>query len=40
MSNEELVKRLLVELGGRENVVTAANCMTRLRLTLKDRSLV
>ena len=36
MSNEELVKRLLVELGGRENVVTAANCMTRLRIQVRD----
>lgn len=31
MTNEELVKRILAESGGKENVVTATNCMTRLR---------
>ncbi|MFR3659666.1 MAG: PTS transporter subunit EIIC [Eisenbergiella sp.] len=40
MTNEQLVKRLLTELGGRENVVTATNCMTRLRIHVKDDSLV
>lgn len=40
MSNEELVKRLLVELGGKENVVTATNCMTRLRIQVRDNSKV
>ena len=39
MTNQELVKRALAELGGRENVVTATNCMTRLRIQLKDSSL-
>ena len=32
MSNEELVKRLLAECGGKDNIVTATNCMTRLRI--------
>ena len=40
MTNEELVNRLLAEFGGRENVVTATNCMTRLRIHVKDDSLV
>lgn len=36
MTNEELVKRVLVELGGKENVKTATNCMTRLRVHVQD----
>ena len=40
MTNQELVKRALAELGGRENVVTATNCMTRLRVHVKDDSQV
>lgn len=38
MTNQELVKHALTELGGRENVVTATNCMTRLRVYVKDDS--
>ena len=40
MSNEELVKRLLAECGGKDNIVTATNCMTRLRIQVRDDSLV
>ena len=40
MTNEELVKRILAESGGKENVVTATNCMTRLRIHVKDGSKV
>ena len=36
MTNEELVKQALEKLGGRENVKTATNCMTRLRIHVKD----
>ena len=36
MTNKELSLRLLALLGGRENIVSAVNCMTRLRVTLLD----
>lgn len=38
MTNQELSKKILELVGGKENVVTAANCMTRLRIQLKDSS--
>ena len=38
MSNLDLAKRLVELLGGKENVVKAANCMTRLRVVCKDVS--
>lgn len=38
MTNHDLAVRLLELVGGRENIVTAANCMTRLRVKLKDDS--
>ena len=36
MTNEQLVQKLLELMGGRGNVLTATNCMTRLRFTVKD----
>ncbi|NIZ18480.1 PTS transporter subunit EIIC [Entomospira culicis] len=36
MTHEELSKTLLPLLGGKENIIAVANCMTRLRLTLVD----
>ncbi len=36
MTNEELVKIILEKVGGRENVLAATNCMTRLRIDVKD----
>lgn len=38
MTNQELSLKILELVGGKENVVTAANCMTRLRIQLKDSS--
>lgn len=35
----EIAEQILSHVGGTENVKFAANCMTRLRLTLKDNSL-
>ena len=40
MTNEELVKQILEKMGGRDNVLTATNCMTRLRITVKDNGKV
>ncbi len=40
MSNQELALRILELVGGKDNVVSAFNCMTRMRITLKDRSKV
>ncbi|WMC94158.1 PTS transporter subunit EIIC [Kineothrix sp. MB12-C1] len=40
MTNSELAKKLVELLGGKENVVSATNCMTRLRLIVKDTSIV
>ncbi len=36
MSIEELVKQILEGVGGRENVLAATNCMTRLRIDVRD----
>lgn len=36
MNNKELAIKLVELIGGKENVVKATNCMTRLRLTVKD----
>ena len=36
MTNEELVKVILEKVGGRDNVLAATNCMTRLRIDVKD----
>ncbi len=37
VDNKQIAERVLELVGGAENVTTATNCMTRLRLTLKDR---
>lgn len=34
MKTEELVEKILEQVGGKQNVVKAENCMTRLRLTI------
>ena len=36
MSNEELVRSVIEQIGGKDNIVAAMNCMTRLRITVKD----
>lgn len=36
----ELASRILSLVGGKDNVLANATCMTRLRLTLRDLSLV
>ncbi len=36
MTNQELSKEILKHLGGKDNVVAAYNCMTRLRITLAN----
>lgn len=36
MTNEELVKVVLEKVGGKDNVLAATNCMTRLRIDVKD----
>ena len=36
MTNEQLASSILEAIGGKENVVVAMNCMTRLRIKLKD----
>ncbi|WP_300380820.1 PTS transporter subunit EIIC [Clostridium sp.] len=40
MTNLELAKIIVNLVGGKENVVKATNCMTRLRLTLKNVDIV
>ena len=36
MNYEELVENILERVGTRENVTSATNCMTRLRIKVKD----
>lgn len=36
----ELSRQILAEIGGKDNIVTCAHCITRLRLNLKDKDLV
>lgn len=36
MTNQQLAQKILELVGGKENVVSAINCMTRLRIKLKD----
>ena len=40
MTNLELAKKIIELIGGNSNVIKVANCMTRLRVTLKDETLV
>lgn len=40
MTIQELVQSILKGVGGRQNVVTASNCMTRLRINVKDDSVI
>lgn len=40
MTNSELARAIVDLLGGKNNVVKAAHCMTRLRVACKDGSLV
>lgn len=36
MTNEELVKQMLEKLGGKDNVRSATNCQTRLRVQVNE----
>ena len=38
--NEELARNIIKYLGGTENITEVTNCFTRLRVTVKDNSLV
>lgn len=40
MNNQELSKKILELVGGKENIDSAYNCMTRLRIRTKDQSKV
>ena len=40
MNYEELAKQVLEQVGGRENVTSVTNCMTRLRITVRDDSAI
>lgn len=40
MTNEELSAKILTLMGGKDNIASATNCMTRLRVNVKDNSLV
>ncbi|MDO5435079.1 MAG: HPr family phosphocarrier protein [Clostridia bacterium] len=40
MTDRELVTKIADDAGGKENILTATNCMTRLRLTVSDPSLL
>ena len=40
MTNQELSRKILELVGGKENVTSATSCMTRLRITLKDATKV
>lgn len=39
MTNQELVNLIIEKLGGKDNILSATNCMTRLRIKVKDDSL-
>ena len=36
MTHEELAEKIVTSIGGKDNIITAENCMTRLRIQLKD----
>ncbi len=38
MKNEELAKKIVEYLGGKENILNAENCMTRIRANISDAS--
>ncbi|MDY0393651.1 PTS transporter subunit EIIC [Virgibacillus halophilus] len=38
MDDHDLAKKILVELGGKENIAHFTNCVTRLRVTVKNRT--
>lgn len=40
MTNLELAQKIVELIGGKDNILKVANCMTRLRVTLKDESKV
>lgn len=40
MKHEQLVNDILNQVGGVKNIASATHCLTRLRLTLKDKSVV
>lgn len=40
MDYENVAKKILQRVGGKENVISLVHCMTRLRFTLKDESIV
>ena len=40
MTNQDLAKKIIELVGGKNNIVKAANCMTRLRMTVKNEGLV
>ncbi len=40
MDYESTAKKILHKLGGKENVISLVHCMTRLRFTLKDETIV
>ena len=39
MTNQDLAKKIIELVGGKNNIVKAANCMTRLRMTVKNEGL-
>lgn len=39
ISNKEIALSVLKEVGGKENIINVIHCMTRLRFTLKDKSI-
>lgn len=39
-SNQELTKKIVELVGGKDNIMAATNCMTRVRMQLKDQSKV
>ena len=40
MDYASVAKKILQRVGGKENVISLVHCMTRLRFTLKDESIV
>ena len=38
--NQQDIDKLITLVGGRENIATVSHCITRLRLSVKDMSLV